>query len=327
MKLIITTPQDFSDAANGLAVGFSKIGIEPHIFCIDLKSFHYQASQIYLRTPFRNKSRKHFGMHRSIVTEQLKEKLTAIQPDLVISFGNDIISEALVRDWTRESKKPWIIWLVEDPDSIDFFEESKIQKLPFYSRVLVPDNAWTWSLNFLEQDKVLYLPFAGDGRFFKKLNLVKDIDLLFVGPIYPGHPTRSIGPVRQTVIQVLRANGIHVRIIDRRIDQVLLNQYFNRARIVLSINHGQCKTDGERVIFDIALSGSFQLTDYRENIQGIFKNGIITFQSLEELVERVHQYSAKSGEREKIAEEALLIASQHHTYEQRAQEIINRLTL
>lgn len=327
MKLIITAPRNFFDAANGLAAGFSKIGIEPHIFFIDLKSFHYQASQIYLMTPFRNKSRKHFGMHRNLVTVKLKEKLAAIKPDLVISFGNDIINEALVRDWMQESKKPWIIWLIEDPGSIDFFEESKIQKLPFYSRVLVPDKAWTWSLNFLEQEKVLYLPFAGDDKFFKKLNLVKDIDLLFVGPVYPGHPTRSIGPVRQATIQALRANGIRVQIIDRRIDPALLNKYFNRARIVLSVNHGQCKTDGERIIFNIALSGSFQLTDYRENIQGIFKNGVITFQSLKELIEKVHHYSAKSGEREKIAKEALLTVSQHHTYEQRAQEIVNRLTL
>jgi hypothetical protein len=73
--------------------------------------------------------------------------------------------------------------------------------------------------------------------------------------------------------------------------------------------------------------GCFLITDWKENLGELFEIGkeVETYNSLDELVEKIQYYSTHDAKREKIAKAGQARTLRDHTYEQRAKRILEIL--
>lgn len=80
-----------------------------------------------------------------------------------------------------------------------------------------------------------------------------------------------------------------------------------------------------RRTYDIAGCKGFQLADYRNDMEKVFKinHEIICFETLDELKKKIEYYLKHSDERNEIAEAAHKRVINEHTYEHRAREILD----
>ncbi len=80
-----------------------------------------------------------------------------------------------------------------------------------------------------------------------------------------------------------------------------------------------------RRTYDIAGCKGFQLADYRNDMEKVFKinQEIVCFETLDELKKKIEYYLKHSDERNEIAEAAYKRVIHEHTYEHRAREILD----
>lgn len=80
-----------------------------------------------------------------------------------------------------------------------------------------------------------------------------------------------------------------------------------------------------RRTYDIAACKGFQLADYRNDMEKVFKinQEIICFETLDELKKKIEYYLKHSDERNEIAEAAYKRVINEHTYEHRARDILD----
>ena len=100
---------------------------------------------------------------------------------------------------------------------------------------------------------------------------------------------------------------------------------FNAAKIVLNTMHyGEILGVNART-FEAAGCGGFQIADWKPNMALFFEPGkeIVTFQSLEELKEKVTYYLAHDSERAEIARNASKRAHKEHTYKARLTSLLS----
>lgn len=102
---------------------------------------------------------------------------------------------------------------------------------------------------------------------------------------------------------------------------------FLAAKIVLNTIH-LSEINGVNVrTFEIAAAGAFQLATHKPDVKDLFLEGeeIITFNSIEDLKEKVKFYIDKEDLRNEIAQKARIRVLAEHTYEKRLKKIIDDL--
>ncbi len=219
-----------------------------------------------------------------------------------------------------------VIWIINHP------ELHEIEELNRYDLVLCASKIYYNSVKDQLNVPCFYLPQATDEVFECNNDSEKDkeIDILFVGNNYEFKNNRC-----RRIIDIIRKSGknydLHVIgkywegfIPDKNIkgdfvDWIELPKLYRKSKIVLNDHQETMRNYGfvNNRTYDVAISGSFQISDY---VEGIEELNIKTFKNDSELINLLDYYLENEDEREEIAHKSKLLAAKH-TFSERAKEI------
>ncbi|MEX2442978.1 MAG: glycosyltransferase [Alkalispirochaeta sp.] len=148
--------------------------------------------------------------------------------------------------------------------------------------------------------------------FYPIPNQEKDLDVVFVG---------SKMPRREALLDEVSKTFS----VDRaRVYGTQMNEYFNRAKIVLNL-HSEDHLDTETRVYEALGSGAFLITEPLSS-ESPFKHNqhLVEAQGAREITEAIDYYLRHSDERKRIATAGQIIARSEHTYLNRAIEIRDR---
>ena len=114
-----------------------------------------------------------------------------------------------------------------------------------------------------------------------------------------------------------------------------LNEYYNQTKVNLNFHYSNQKVESptdplSRIelngrVFEIALSGNFQMCDHPE--VEVYFDGTIPYVTADKWMERIDYYLTHEKEAKLLASASRLLAMTKHTYKNRAQQILKELGL
>jgi spore maturation protein CgeB len=103
-----------------------------------------------------------------------------------------------------------------------------------------------------------------------------------------------------------------------------MNAFFASAKIFMGIVHPQMLTGIGQRIFDAAVAEAFILAEYKADIDMVFPQGEVeTFKNQAELRDKAVYYLDHPGERRAKARAARARVLSEHTWEHRAQKMLD----
>ena len=173
----------------------------------------------------------------------------------------------------------------------------------------------------------LFFPEASDSKIFYPMpSLPKAHSVSFVGGRYG---------IREKIVLALRASGIEVTTFGSGWGSGYLPiedvpKLFAQSKLVLgigTIGHSSDFFALKMRDFDGPMSGSCYITHNNNDLSVLFEIGkeIITYQTINDCVEKVKYYLANDKEREEIALAGYLKASSLHTWSKRFEGVLSKL--
>lgn len=339
MRILVTS--SVNEEVGGLiSSAFRNSGHESVLFFDDNNS-----SMIFFnvltQSPFRQTAKRLLQNYKRKIGRALLLKVSQYKPDLVLVVQGNYFSKEDVKKIKDEYKIPVVNWLIHDPVLTEFYDPFRIIDLAEYSQLFIADELWWPGVYFFER-KVNRLLRSGDPAVYRPLDLKKDIDIFFNGDLFPPSPHTTTGLVHGRVLAHLMRQGFAVQavaanvsllqsfvpelkylnVIRKKTTDQELNIWYNRSKIVLNLFPLDYKKDPAQSLFDVALSGSFQAVEYKSNIEKMFLRGIVSFQSLKELVAVLGRFLNDEPARQSLAREAYVITRERHTYQKRVEKLL-----
>lgn len=336
MKKVLIIGPNFFDYTYKIASVFSKKGYDTFVEIFD-DPIHPFKGIMKLKYKFSFDKEQQKKISRNNYKCYIEERFEQISPDLVFILNGNIL-EITTLDFFRETSKV-VLWMFDN-----------IKRFP-YSALLV--NHIDLFLCFDQSDVDLlrsqgidafFLPQACDiNTYYPLLNKDKDIDILFVGNIY-GYEKRKV--FLNKIIDrfgdccIIRFYGIyqyfsknplkwlfrpHKNIFfNNVVEPTLVNDLYNRSKIVLNIHHQEQKYGANPKVYEICGSGAYQICDANPYIEQLFPNGEIgIYHNEEELFELIDY--ALTHDMSEQAERAHQIVVNNHTFVNRIQQMLNIL--
>lgn len=273
-----------------------------------------------------------------VVSQAIVAKVETFAPDLVLAMAQAPLSRQALKRLKRDGV-PTAMWFVEDYELFTYWQAFA----PLYDIfAVIQKGDFAAQLAAIGQPNSLYLPLAADPSVHCPLELgaverhTYGSELSFVGA---GYPNRRLA-FRQLTSFELRIWGndwdgeqILRSFLQRdgaRIGTEEVVKIFNATTINLnlhsSVRPGVLVGDGDFVnprTFELAACGAFQLVDRRALLSELFsENELITFASMEELLDAIHYYRAKPDEREQVTRRAKERVLADHTYGHRMARLL-----
>ena len=231
-----------------------------------------------------------------------------------------------------------VAWFGDNP----LWKQGMLEGIDRYKAVFVPDEEWARPIRYLNA-KTEYLPHAADPKVFYPIAEMKkhpEVDVLFVAHAYPG---TGDGLLRAEIANALVEAGISLaiyggddwngylkkfpklqRVFHRGIvSSEKLNELYNSSKIVLNVHHTQLFSGTNQRTFEAAASGAFQLADYKRGVVEIVGDDWALFRTIPEMVEKVRYFLQHESERIQYAEKIQQKILSSHTYEDRANTLLN----
>jgi len=289
--------------------------------------------------------------------EELLAATKRERPDLVFFFMySDELAPQMLEELEKYTKT--LAWFADD--YWRFFNYSKHWP-PYFSYVVTTySRAVDWYKN-AGYKNVILSQWACNTRFYKPIDLPKDIDVSFVGQYKSG---------RARVLQALRGEGINVECFgskwpNGRISDEKMLEVFSRSKICLNLTDRKglldpsviarlfLKKSVNRIIpdfhfidnlraylhfpihhtharpFELAGCGSFVISGFSEDIGKYYAENkeMVFYRNARELKEKIKYFLAHDAEREQIARAGYERTIREHTYEKRFQEIFKTIGL
>jgi len=232
-------------------------------------------------------------------------------------------------------------------DSELFFEPIDRYYAQCADLVLLPTASdFTYSYKVLGINAISTTLSLFDSKLYTKQNLPKDIDVSFVGDV----SKKS----RQQLIKYLHDNGIDIEVFGNRskhglVDFKRMVEIFNRSKINLNfsdtveersfnkyanINYTivpkivRYMTQLKGRSIEVSLCGSFTLSQDATGLQELFTNKeIASFQTKEELLQKITYFLEHEKEREAMANRAYTTALKRYDATDAFHKILNEITL
>ena len=100
---------------------------------------------------------------------------------------------------------------------------------------------------------------------------------------------------------------------------------YRSSRINLNITSPQLITAVNQRVFDVSACCGFVITDEREDNRALFGDTLVVYRSAKDLKEKVRYYLTHDVDRKSLAEAARQVTLKEHTWEHRAQSILDCL--
>lgn len=197
-----------------------------------------------------------------------------------------------------------------------------------------------WMTILYAPDDFHYLPVAGDPETFYQIeNAKKEYDVVWVGS-FP--PQTGDGYLRAKIIAEIPekyrvaafGNGAnywvkYFPILQQRVrsgsllSAEKLNEIYNKTEIILNIHSTSNVSSISGRTYEIALSGAFQLVDWREDLDILYpEGGLVSFRYAKEINGLIEEWMRKPEERARRAEKVREYTLNHHTWKRRAEEML-----
>jgi spore maturation protein CgeB len=197
-------------------------------------------------------------------------------------------------------------WFFKEPYMAETFRAKLGINAHYLPEACTP--RWHHRVVLSESDRRKYgcdLTTAGNLYYYKAriLEAFKDYDIKIWGVGYPRWLASSLRD---------RWPGVFVAELEKA-------KAFNATKIVLNpMIYAEIEGVNDR-LFQAAGCGAFQITDMKRSLPQLFEpeREIVTFQTLQELKEKVDYFLANSRERAEIGDRAYARAHRDHTYQRR----------
>lgn len=297
------------------------------------------------------------GIHTTLM--QLAERVTiasphenvaamaaADRPDLVLALdGMELPIEQVVQ--LRSQGTRTAVWFTDDP----YYTDVTFTMAPQYDFVFTLERNCIPYYEQLGCRHVHYMPLGVHPGFYRPRNPRLSLrgDICFVGTAYWNRVSLFQELLPRLAPRTFRLSGLwwdRLPDYDKWRDQIELgkwmspletSEYYNAHRIVINVHRahddetfnqnraGITAASPNPRSFEISACGTLQIVDHREDIAQFYTPGeeIVTYQSKEELAEKLEYYLAHEEEREAIALRALKRTMRDHTYTNRLSQILD----
>jgi len=253
-------------------------------------------------------------------------------PDIVMIIKGDVIFEETVLEMTESKNILWMldgifyypqsVKLADIMDAVFLFEKSDVEKVK--------------KINV----NTYYLPPSYDDQIFRKLQLKKDIDLLFIGTLYDSRielfeklhkkfPNLNMKifckrySLYKTPIKYLKSLSNKI-FINQFVTPTEANILYNRSKVCLNMHHEQSIYGVNPRFFEIYGANALQFVDHKPFIDEYFSDyNVRTYKSEEELFEMISQkFNSNIQDDDQNLYETVC---NHHTFRNRIDSILDKI--
>lgn len=303
----------------------------------------YAFRSVYTKAVNRWESKDSFYHFPKLDETKFEAYLAQERPTMVLVVG--FIYKYLSPEFVARLKAKYGFKLfLYDTDSCNLYAKRREFIFFIENELVIYDHIFSFSkvtTRFFSETKHLpasFLPFGASKISVSQVEISQN-DVLFVGScdlrriflleqikckvtVYGDRWKRNYSLISDT----LKANVKDVSIWGGELHQQLAN-----AKIVLNITRTQfygAETGVNLRIFEALAAGCFLLTDYCDEVAELFEIGeeLEVFRSSKELVEKVDYYLQHPEERHAIARKGYEAFLSKHTWENRAKELLQKMT-
>ncbi|MHA1380669.1 MAG: CgeB family protein [Candidatus Helarchaeota archaeon] len=290
---------------------------------------------------------------KNAMNKLLLKKCKETSPDIALFFlyKNEFSFEML--DKIKNSKIISLGWFSDDLWRFDNYTK---YLAPHFNYCLTTSSRVLKKYKKISQDQVILTQWGANPKYYRKLNLRKNIDISFIGTNY-GNRKKIINSLKTAQINIrvfgkdwnksptnflidrikyFISNKFHIHLrknlnkTNYRIEANILTfdnmiRIINKSRLNLNLStSSDLKTKQIKGrIFEITMCGGFLITEYLPEIEKYFKidKEIVCYNSIEDLIEKTHYYLENPNLREKIALNGYKRSQKEHTYKKRFEKI------
>lgn len=183
--------------------------------------------------------------------------------------------------------------------------------------------------NKTHENKAVWIPHAAEPKAYPKIEIIKKYDVGFVGHVQD--VKNFNGFTRTDALDRLFKefpnfyySSRHPAFPDKNLFEDAARK-FSLSKIVFNIS---IKDDINMRVFEALSTGSFLLTNWIPTIDHLFIDGknLVTYKTLDEMVDKAKYYLNHEKEREKIAESGYEAFMKNHTYKHRVERILEKVS-
>ncbi len=331
-KVLIVGP-NFYGYNDSVARAFNKLGFATKVlYFLDADVEGFKEKVLLHLTADKEKL---FLKKRIKYNTYFKKEYDDYQPDILFLIKGAILTPETVAEARKKSLV--ILWMMDSiylnptsyilrnvVDHIFLFEQTEIPKLA------------------AEGITAHFLPLALDESVYFPIEGTKDIDLLFVGALYPNRvkllnkiierfPEKNIkiygnlfSPWRKPLKFLFRKNK-HIYI-NKNVQPSELNKLYSRSKVCLNIHHSQSVDGVNQRFFEILGAGALQVCDYKTFIGDNFSEGDLGwYKNEEELMEKLKECFVNAEPLKEKALNGFAKTLQLHTFKERVRFILNSI--
>jgi spore maturation protein CgeB len=272
-----------------------------------------------------------------------------LRPDLVLVMNGLHVFPAEHSDHVDQINLMGIrtaIWFADDP----YFSDHTASLAPHYNYVFTHELSCLAFYREIGCQQVHYLPLAVNTSVYKPMHVAPEYrsDICFIGNGFPNRIALfdQIAPFL-TNKKVILAGALweqlhHYSLLEQGIKLQWIPieesvKYYNGAKIVMNVhrltfdetyNKNSRNLPGYSInprTYEISACGTLQITDYRHDLDQYFTPGqdIETYNSAEELIQKMQHYLAHEEDRIRIAMRGLRRSISEHTFANRLSKLLD----
>lgn len=223
--------------------------------------------------------------------------------------------------------KKYIMWNISHP------EDLTIEEYNLYDYVFFASDRMKKQIgSLIKPESGVLLQCVDDKVMTYEDKENKEYELLFVGN--SRHVYRQILKDLLPTEHKLSVYGRHWEdypvqdyVVSDYMDNDKVGQAYHDAKILLNDHWDDMKEYGiiSNRIFDALAVGAFVISDYLSEIEDVFDGAVVTYQTKEELKEKVDYYMEHNKAREELAAKGKELVLKEHTFAVRCKEIVKVL--
>ncbi len=230
-----------------------------------------------------------------------------------------------------------VIWMMDSYGRYPFLMEN----LDLFDQIFVFESE---DVELLKKRGVeaIFLPLCADERVYYPQERAKDIDILFIGAMYRNRMKLLQGIIRRfpdcniqfygykigryEFIKRWRYNHSKIRRhFFMPISPEKANELYARSKICINIHSSQTRKGANPRTFEILAAGGFEIVDSNSYIKEQLENGVVFFDSEEDLLDKIDYYLKHEEERADIAKRGYNIVREKHMFSHRIDELVLRM--